>query len=531
MEHVLVIEQVPPVITTEVGALDKTLACDENIHPLVLGTPEFEAGCDGMSVESSSVDSEGIFDKFTCTTTIERTFTIKQNQCDENAQTFIQTIELENNYNPEWDSFPNDATVDVFGDYGTETLGFPTVYQRCGASPVHITYTDTVEPGSCFAERILKRTFKAVDVCGHVSERVQTITITNQSNALPLGEKSLAKIYGRSKLDLEHIDPDPLNKYECLWDAVECGLRSTDFTNIQDPTKSPKAGFDPSDYQCDTADEFEFNSFQQYLQDMSTSLDRGISMRVCLCEKDTGCDIRTTIPGYFEQVYYGNLVVGSSGGCTDESVVAANSNKGQVETSEETVLSPSAKSSQPQIRPIIHLVGQNDVYNIFDVAPLDMSKTIEIDVPPSSVVLINVYTKELEEKDPKYIYLGDKEHYGLGVRMVNDGMTASNIIWNIVSKDEKYPIDIKLEYKVDEDWQFCGTILNGRGAVKIRRKSPAGQAKYELVKNLKFQGQIISDYFKGGKHVDFECGHFTGFASCDDVVSNVGGDVENVGAN
>ena len=51
------------------------------------------------------------------------------------------------------------------------------------------------------------------------------------------------------------------------------------------------------------------------------------------------------------------------------------------------------------------------------------------------------------------------------------------------------------------------------------------------MKNLKFQGQILSDYFKGGKHIDFECGHFTGFASCDDVVSNGGGDEETVGAN
>lgn len=166
-----------------------------------------------------------------------------------------------------WDYFPDDITVDVFDDYGTEALGFPTAYQRCGASPVEVTYTDLIEDGSCFAEKILTRTFKATDICGHVTTRSQIITIANSANDLPLGEKSLASIYGRERARIG-------NKNNCLWD-LNCGIQGV-----------------PTEYQCGTAPEDEFSEYSAFLASLNgKSLNLGPSEKSCACSTmDETCD-------------------------------------------------------------------------------------------------------------------------------------------------------------------------------------------------------------------------------------------------
>lgn len=81
------------------------------------------------------------------------------------SDSFTQMLTLVNNYLPTWDFFPDDITIDVFAEYGTSALGFPTAFQQCGASPVEVSYADLIEDRSCFAEKILTRTFKVVDIC------------------------------------------------------------------------------------------------------------------------------------------------------------------------------------------------------------------------------------------------------------------------------------------------------------------------------------------------------------------------------
>jgi hypothetical protein len=289
VDHTLKVEPLPPKITQAPGSMDKPdLQCDSDISPSILGFPTYEPGCPGSQVGKNVDDSNTEFDLDTCTTTIKRKFTITENGCKESAQSFVQTLVLKNDYNPDWDEFPADVKIEVFDEYGTEALGFPTAYQKCNAGPVHISYSDTIEQGSCFAERVLKRTFKAVDVCGHTSERVQTITITNTDGDLPLGEKSLAQIYGRKRAVIESLSSSKKGKGSkgkpnvCLWTANDCGIRSPKLPRTPElPTGKGKGGgkatASPSvaptsfplldgTYKCNTADEDEFSSYQSRVE-------------------------------------------------------------------------------------------------------------------------------------------------------------------------------------------------------------------------------------------------------------------------
>ena len=65
-----------------------------------------------------------------------------------------------------FDSFPSDMQTDVFDAYGTDAAGFPTSYSSC-SNPVTIDYVDVMKEGSCFAERVIERTFTSRDQCGN----------------------------------------------------------------------------------------------------------------------------------------------------------------------------------------------------------------------------------------------------------------------------------------------------------------------------------------------------------------------------
>ena len=160
--------------------------------------------------------------------------------CPGRLLSFEQKFVLTNDFDPEWDYFPPDTTINVFAEYGTAATGFPTVFQKCGASPIVVTYADDIQPGSCFAERILTRTFTAVDVCGHTIVRSQKITITNAANELPLGGKSLAFVYGARSSRINTED-------EVCLHSEHCGI-----------TGAP-------DYICGTAPDDEFSDYQDYL--------------------------------------------------------------------------------------------------------------------------------------------------------------------------------------------------------------------------------------------------------------------------
>ena len=114
--------------------------------------------------------------------------------------------------------FPPDTTINVFAQYDTDTTGFSTVFQKCGASPIVVYYADDIQCRSCFAKHILTRTFTGVDVCGHTIVCSQLINITNSANELPLREKSLAFVYGAYSSQIDTEDN------VCLHSSEHCGI-------------------------------------------------------------------------------------------------------------------------------------------------------------------------------------------------------------------------------------------------------------------------------------------------------------------
>lgn len=162
--HQLKIEVVPPRFTTEAGSIDQTLDCTANLFPSdsnPIPVPETEEGCPESENQVTVQDSSTVFDPNTCETSWTRTWTVTQDGCAATSATFLQQFTLQNDYLPEWDFFPEDIVVGFFEKYGTDDLGYPTVFQKCGASPIKVSYEDSIASGTCFAERILTRTFTA----------------------------------------------------------------------------------------------------------------------------------------------------------------------------------------------------------------------------------------------------------------------------------------------------------------------------------------------------------------------------------
>lgn len=559
-----------PTITQPERSMDVTQACDADINPTVLGFPTFEAGCPNSDLQLSMDDVDALFDVTTCTSTIKRTFSVVENGCVNSKQTFEQIISLENNYNPEWDFFPEDRVVGVFDDYGTESQGFPTVFQRCGASPVQVTFSDSIEEGDCLFERVLKRRFKAVDVCGHVSERIQQITIVNNSG-LPLGEKSLAKIYGRTKAKIGGGGGKGSNE-KCLLTSEGCDLRlpllpkpptngkgkgGGKMTESESPTSTTSPSRTPildssNEYKCETGLEHEFYSYQSRLAALHSNLDKGPTMKSCVCtDADPSCDART-VPD--NKIMYGTKVTFAAGYCMPNTMMVPGNNRGHISiVKEQRSIPPSGKGingGSPTFADVskLKLVGTNQVYNIFDIRASSFSRTIEIDAPPLSVVLVNVYWEDQIKKSkgkgrgegkrssgrdnapsttpsvsvepsttsapsPEPVYPDQNIEIGKysdGIVLTGEGMVANNILWNVVGNGK---VKIKLASNIHEEWSFSGSMMNSRGRMNVGK----GKGKGERKPNI-WRGQLFCDFVEA-YNVNFKCGHFIGFASCEDIAS------------
>ena len=527
IEHTIEVEKVPPTFTQEPNSLDLVRTCDFNMHPSnpELPRPSFARGCDASSIRMGYDDTVSVFNHLTCATTFTRRTTLTESNCDEFKQTFIQDIVLKNDYAPIFDSFPNDKTIGVFDSYGSDALGFPTAFQQCGL-PVTITYSDMITIGDCFAERILKRTFKAVDSCGHSTEQIQTILISTQmESSLPLGNKSLAKVYANTDLKSYIDDFKEQQKDSCLIESANCGISGA------------------ISYECKTEDiDFEFGPYQNRLLQIPTiNLNKGTTELECICpEGDSTCDSRVDIS---DNVLYVTPVTKASGNCTgsqfttslqrgtsvlqerecdttrrfleiDDQVLndvdgnSSNLNDIDATSTKITKAPQSSKARKKTKAPKVNicaekvLTGDNHVYNFFTIEVTEFANTtFIIDVPATSVVLVNVYVPP--NNIGKNVYFG-KYAQTKGV-ILRQGLTAHNVIWNIVND-----VELKLDYKnVPFDWAFYGTVLNPYG--KLYLKSD----KYNPVV---WMGQLFANDIHTHKYFQITCGgHFTAFAFCENI--------------
>lgn len=73
---------------------------------------------------------------------------------------------------------PDNVTIECFEDISPRSTGEPTVYEGCGIYT--LTYKDVVTKGSCNLgyDKVITRTFTAVDETGNKSTCVQFITVS-----------------------------------------------------------------------------------------------------------------------------------------------------------------------------------------------------------------------------------------------------------------------------------------------------------------------------------------------------------------
>mmetsp|Transcript_6388 Transcript_6388/g.12042 ORF Transcript_6388/g.12042 Transcript_6388/m.12042 type:complete len:1804 (-) Transcript_6388:97-5508(-) len=498
------VEKVPPTIISQPGELDTVQDCLNNIHPDVIGSPEFLPGCPGSEPDISFIDVS-TFDSNTCQTTIVRTYSI--NECSL-SEDYIQTITLENKHPPIWDFFPADVRMPVFAAYGTEETGFPTAFSSCGAGPVTIDYNDLVENGDCLSEMIIKRTFRATDICGNESLKTQIIVIGNKPLDLPLGlKKSLYHVYaGEYLLVNEKLEQET----DCVLTSTKCGM-GTLFTNDLDVCK------------CDGLDEFfEYENYLKSIQ-MEGSLDVGQSQVSCTCDVDDAtCTVSSDIEN---EVIYGVQIVKSPGSCETVASSPDNVNKGTIKVRENQICPPDlhdrpAKSrifdtplkrqnkktifnfknpmtEEHMICKSIMLVGSNDVYNMFELSIEALGKaTVSISVPETSIVLVNLIPGEFNEMN----YVPVTVDPQVNGTILNDNIHPSKILWNA-----PFPFDLKIP-KRTTPYHFHGTLLGRRGEVRIDRQ-------LEVHKNS-WNGQLFANRIDA-EDTDFVCAPFIGLSTCE----------------
>ena len=140
------------------------------------------------------------------------------------------------------------------------------------------------------------------------------------------------------------------------------------------------------------------------------------------------------------------------------------------------------------------MVGTDPYYNIFELeASLLGSTTISIDVPSTSIVLVNLIADRVEGGLDVTI-----SHTNHGV-ILNDDFSPQRLLWNVptavnfISSTTARP----------GPYSFKGTMLNRLGSFYFdARGQPA-----------EFQGQLFADTV-GVSGMDFVCGgHFVGFTS------------------
>ena len=460
VEHSILVERFAPKFSTKAGSMDVTTTCDANIHPMYTGTPTFESGCPDALSTVSVVDKTTL-DTDTCTHIVERSFLLRDDGCANTEQTFMQTITLEDNNPPEFDYFPSDRTIRIFDAYGTLENGFPTAFQKCGASPIRIVYKDAIVSTTGDAEcsdgvMIIRRTFTATDACGREVSRAQQIRIVNEE--LPFGSKSLSFVYAGEELLIDNV-----NTTSCLVNSQACGILGA-----------------PDDNACWSASPNEFSGYRDFLGDREGTMGNGAFIRDCECsEGDKDCAKKSDKKD--SEIYGNQLVVGaSSDSCRTIAADTGNSNKGTAVTSAMACPYSSGTCSTVQ------LSGTSPFYNVFELEAANLGDhTIRIDAPPTSFVLINVVGEGVAD-----VLIGT----GVEGVALADGMSSSRVLWNMPSG-----VNLKTGTSIrTAPYLWQGTMFNRLGSLTIQAFGQRAEVEGQI-----FAGTIN---FNG---VRFLCdGHF-----------------------
>ena len=204
----------------------------------------------------------------TCPKTITRTY-LATDDCG-NTASCSQTIVI-NDITPPIISCPANTTISCENSSAPAATGTATATDNCTVSPL-ITYSDAITPGSCLNNRVISRTWRAIDDCGNISTSVQTITIQDITAPVPIGvfpsggsginaciadvpvgptEASIAALYTDNCSGVSVIKTAATAGNNCAWSIIYTYTITDDCGNTVTP--SPTVTYSGGDYTPPTA--------------------------------------------------------------------------------------------------------------------------------------------------------------------------------------------------------------------------------------------------------------------------------------
>ncbi|MGQ8338926.1 HYR domain-containing protein [Sunxiuqinia sp. A32] len=96
-----------------------------------------------------------------------------------NYTTANQTVTINDNTSPVWDTFPATANIECSDDSSPLATGTPTATDNCGTPT--ITYSDATTSGNCVGRSTIIRTWTATDASGNFVTQDQTINVTDNT--------------------------------------------------------------------------------------------------------------------------------------------------------------------------------------------------------------------------------------------------------------------------------------------------------------------------------------------------------------
>ncbi|KAJ3412215.1 hypothetical protein HDV05_001075 [Chytridiales sp. JEL 0842] len=189
-QNVVVHEQ-PPKFDSIPGNV--TISCESQINTAVTGSPVVSGGCGVASLNLTFVDTRIAGTRGCGSSAIIRRWRAEQSGCGLVAE-FTQRIDIVDTVGPAFERFPADAEVNLYEAVGTDVRGFPGAYDTCGNGPSRLWYNDTYTwSPRCGADKTIRRRWSALDSCGNLATRDQTIRIVNKGRGV--GDAVGANLY------------------------------------------------------------------------------------------------------------------------------------------------------------------------------------------------------------------------------------------------------------------------------------------------------------------------------------------------
>jgi hypothetical protein len=169
-QMITITDTTPPTVTCPT---DVSVQCVADLPPVDIGSVTASDDCDPAPVVTHIGD---VSDGYSCPEVITRTY--RATDATGNFAECTQTITLHDTERPVV-TCAADITVSCEESTDPSNTGFATATDNC-TDPQTVSYSDTETPGNCPQEKIITRTWTAVDDCVNITECTQIITVIDE---------------------------------------------------------------------------------------------------------------------------------------------------------------------------------------------------------------------------------------------------------------------------------------------------------------------------------------------------------------